>query len=49
MSGTAATLGLISIGTISGNDEELALQTSRPLDNGVRGKRLGGIGPAVPL
>ena len=42
--GHAAGPVLIAIGTISGFYEDFATQTAAPLENGVRGNRLGGIG-----
>jgi hypothetical protein len=45
MNVTAAEPVLISIGTIPGTYEDFATQTARPLENGVPGNRLGGMGP----
>ncbi len=39
-----ATVDLIAIGSIDGSYEDLATQTADPLENGVPGNRLGGIG-----
>ena len=44
--GQAAGPVLIAIGTISGFYEDFATQTAAPLENGVRGNRLGGMGRA---
>jgi len=35
---------LIAIGSISGSYEDLSTQTATPLENGIAGNRLGGIG-----
>ena len=45
--GQAAGPVLIAIGTISGFYEDFATQTAAPLENGVRGNRLGGIGSGI--
>jgi hypothetical protein len=42
-----ASVDLIAIGTISGSYEDLATQTAGPLENGVPGNRLGGIGSGL--
>ena len=39
-----ADINLIAIGKISGNYEDLSTQTAAPLENGIAGNRLGGIG-----
>jgi len=39
-----ASVDLIAIGSINGNYEDLASQTAAPLENGIAGNRLGGIG-----
>jgi hypothetical protein len=39
-----ASVDLIAIGTIDGAYEDLAAQTAGPLENGIPGNRLGGIG-----
>ena len=39
-----ADINLIAIGKISGNYEDLSSQTAAPLENGIAGNRLGGIG-----
>ncbi|HUL71770.1 MAG TPA: esterase-like activity of phytase family protein [Vicinamibacterales bacterium] len=46
-SGQAAGPVLIAIGTISGFYEDFATETAPPLENGVAGNRLGGIGSAL--
>jgi hypothetical protein len=38
---------LIAIGSISGTYEDLAIETAAPLENGVPGNRLGGMGSAI--
>ena len=45
--GQAAGPVLIAIGTISGFYEDFATQTAAPLENGVRGNRLGGMGSGL--
>ena len=45
--GHAASPVLIAIGTISGFFEDFAGETAAPLENGVRGNRLGGIGSGL--
>ncbi len=45
--GQAAGPVLIAIGTISGVYEDFAIQTAAPLENGVPGNRLGGIGSGL--
>src|SRR5262249_29721294 len=45
--GQAAGPSLIAIGTISGFFEDFATETSAPLENGVRGNRLGGMGSGL--
>ena len=45
--GQAASPTLIAVGTISGFYEDFATQTSAPLEDGVRGNRLGGIGSGL--
>ena len=48
LSGEAyASVDLIAIGSISGSYEDLASQTAAPLENGVPGNRLGGIGSGL--
>jgi hypothetical protein len=49
LASTAAHAGvdLIAIGAISGSYEDLAFQTAAPLENGVPGNRLGGIGSGL--
>jgi len=42
-----ATVDLIAIGGISGTYEDLARQTAAPLENGVPGNRLGGLGSGL--
>lgn len=42
-----ASVDLIAIGSISGAYEDLARQTAAPLENGVPGNRLGGIGSGI--
>ncbi|MBI1284238.1 MAG: pyruvate-binding protein [Thiobacillus sp.] len=42
-----ASVDLIAIGNISGTYQDLALQTAAPLENGVAGNRLGGIGSGL--
>ncbi len=42
-----ADVELIAIGSISGTYEDLALETAAPLENGVAGNRLGGIGSGL--
>ena len=42
-----AAVELIAIGEISGTYEDLASQTAAPLENGVPGNRLGGLGSAI--
>jgi len=42
-----ASVDLIAIGEISGSYEDLATQTAGPLENGVPGNRLGGIGSGL--
>jgi hypothetical protein len=46
-SGAQASVDLIAIGTISGEYEDLSVDTSAPLENGVAGNRLGGIGSGL--
>ena len=38
---------LIAIGSISGAYEDLAIETAAPLENGVPGNRLGGMGSGI--
>jgi hypothetical protein len=38
---------LIAIGSISGTYEDFASETAAPLENGVPGNRLGGMGSAI--
>jgi hypothetical protein len=38
---------LIAIGSISGTYEDFATETSAPLENGVPGNRLGGLGSGL--
>ena len=38
---------LIAVGTISGTYEDLATETAFPLENGVAGNRLGGMGSGL--
>ena len=38
---------LIAIGTISGAYEDLATETAAPLENGIPGNRLGGMGSGI--
>ncbi len=42
-----AAVDLIAIGSISGTYEDLSNQTAAPLENGVAGNRLGGIGSGL--
>src|SRR5262245_39891020 len=42
-----ADVELIAIGSISGTYEDLAHKTAKPLENGVPGDRLGGIGSGL--
>ena len=42
-----ADVDLIAIGSIDGSYEDLATQTAAPLENGVPGNRLGGIGSGL--
>jgi hypothetical protein len=44
---TRASVDLMAIGIISGAYEDLASQTAAPLENGVPGNRLGGIGSGI--
>src|SRR5262249_54508108 len=43
----AASPKLIAIGSVSGLYEDLAIETAAPLENGVPGNRLGGIGSGI--
>jgi hypothetical protein len=43
----AAEPSLIAIGTISGTYEDFAIETSAPLENGIAGNRLGGMGSGL--
>jgi hypothetical protein len=45
--GAQAEVKLIAIGTIDGAYEDLATQTAAPLENGVPGNRLGGVGSGL--
>ncbi len=45
--GAHAEVKLIAIGTIDGAYEDLATQTAAPLENGVPGNRLGGVGSGL--
>src|SRR5262249_31381487 len=45
--GQAAEPVLIAVGTISGVYEDFATRTSAPLENGIAGNRLGGMGSAI--
>ena len=38
---------LIAVGTISGTSDDMAAETGVPLENGVRGNRLGGVGSGL--
>jgi hypothetical protein len=38
---------LIAIGSISGTYEDLAVETAAPLENGIPGNRLGGVGSSL--
>src|SRR5690242_889145 len=38
---------LIAIGTVPGTYEDFATQTASPLENGIAGNRLGGIGSGI--
>jgi len=38
---------LIAIGTISGHYQDMAVETSGPLESGVPGNRLGGLGSGL--
>src|SRR6266699_644170 len=40
-------IDLIAIGTVSGSYEDFAIETAGPLENGVPGNRLGGIGSGL--
>lgn len=42
-----ATIDLIAIGSVSGSYEDLSTQTAGPLENGVAGNRLGGMGSGL--
>lgn len=42
-----ASVDLIAIGSISGNYEDLSSETAAPLENGVPGNRLGGMGSSI--
>lgn len=42
-----ATVDLIAIGSIDGNYEDFALQTAAPLENGIAGNLLGGLGSGL--
>ena len=42
-----AAVELIAVGTISGTYQDLSTETAAPLENGVAGNRLGGIGSAI--
>src|SRR5690348_15812271 len=42
-----ATVDLIAIGSVSGTYEDLAIKTAPPLENGVPGNTLGGIGSGL--
>src|SRR5215470_10280457 len=42
-----ATIDLIAIGSMSGTYEDFAIETADPLENGVPGNRLGGIGSGL--
>jgi hypothetical protein len=42
-----ATVDLIAIGSVSGHYEDVATETAGPLENGVPGNRLGGIGSGL--
>ena len=39
-----ASVDLVAVGSIDGNYEDLSSQTAAPLENGVAGNRLGGVG-----
>jgi hypothetical protein len=42
-----ATVDLIAIGSVSGTYEDLSIETAPPLENGVAGNRLGGLGSGI--